>query len=146
MIILKVGQLKSCVLNYDNKECCCSNKAGISYFDNDRNANEELKDSVSSDEEEEKLAVDMVKEEEEELQSEYREGRQLLFSCITLVSNIHVYTHVSVYLDISQVPCVLAISICKILYINAYKENYTCVFGVMNLLAYFDMQFYVGYN
>ncbi|XP_022287844.1 uncharacterized protein LOC111100364 isoform X2 [Crassostrea virginica] len=37
------------------------------------NANEELKDSVSSDEEEEKLAVDMVKEEEEELQSEYRE-------------------------------------------------------------------------
>ena len=119
MIILKVGQLKSCVLNYDNKECCCRNKAGISYFDNDRNANEELKDSVSSEEEEEKLAVDMVKEEEEELQSEYREGRQLLFSCITLVSNIHVYTHVSVYLDISQVPCVLAISICKILYIYA---------------------------
>ena len=74
---------------------------------------------MSSDEEEEKLAVDMVKEEEEELQSEYREGKQLLFSCITLVSNIHVYTHVSMYLDISQVPCVLAISIRKILYINA---------------------------
>ena len=131
---------------FENKECCCSNKAGISYFDHDRNANEELKDSVSSDEEEEKLAVDMVKEEEDELQSEYREGRQLLFSCLTLVSNIHVYTHVSVYLDISPVPCVLAISICKILYINAYKENYTCILGVMNLLAYFDTQFYVGYN
>lgn len=42
-----------------------------------RNANEELKDAVSSDEEE-KLAVDSVKEEEEDTQSEYREGRQLL--------------------------------------------------------------------
>lgn len=55
-----------------------------------RNANEELKDAVSSDDEEEKLAVDSVKEEEEDTQSEYREGRQLLNPSLSSKIKLHV--------------------------------------------------------